>query len=206
MPVISRGSSRLRMRLPTSVSVFVVVVAMRYAPPLSPRRFHRVDDVLIPRAPADVAFQAMPDFLLGRIRIAVQNLFRRHDHARRAESALQPVLVPERFLHGVQLAVHGQAFDGHDVRAVSLHREHRAALDGLAVDLDGAGAAQRRLASHVRPGQSNHLAQVMDQEQSRLHVVGIAFPVDIYLDIHLNPWALRTYQTWNHEKSIACVE
>ena len=137
------------------------------------RGFHRVDDVLISGAAADVALEAVADLLLGRVGIAIDDLLGRHDHAGRAEAALQSVLVPESLLHRVELAVSGQAFDGQDARAVGLHGEHGAAFDGLAVHLDRACAAQRRLAADVRSGEADDLAQVVDEEQPRLDVVGI---------------------------------
>src|SRR5215472_10536181 len=143
---MSRGSSRRRTRFPTNVSVFVAVAMI--ASYLLPARarcrgFHCVDDVLISGAAADIAFQAMPNLIFSRGWIALQNLLRSHDHSRRAESALQPVLVPERFLHAVQLPVACESFHRDDVRAVRLRREHRAALDGFAVQLHGARAAER---------------------------------------------------------------
>ena len=52
---------------------------------------------------------------------------------------------------GGQLAVvAGQVLDRADVRAVGLDGEHHAALDGLAVELDGAGAAVAGVAADVR--------------------------------------------------------
>src|SRR5579871_5259656 len=102
---MSRGSSRRRRRWPTNAFVLVVVVAM--FPPLCFRRggLYRVHDVLVTRATAQIAVQAMADLFFRRVRIPVDDLFRRHDHARGAESALQAVLIPESFLHGMQLAV-----------------------------------------------------------------------------------------------------
>ena len=162
------------------------------------RGFHRVHDVLVPGAAAQVAVQAVPDLLLAGVGVAVQDLLGGHDHARRAEAALQAVLIPEGFLDLVQLAVGGHPFDGQDLGAVGLDREHRAALDGLAVQLDGAGAAQRRLAADVRTGESDHLAQVMNQEKSRLYVVGIGSAVDIYCDGFLSWRSLPAEGTGDH--------
>src|SRR5690242_18724609 len=142
VPVIRRGSSRRRMRLPTSFSVFVIVgVAMGLCSNRLGRGSHGVDDVLISGAAAQVAFQPVPDFLFTGIRIAFQDLLGGHDHAGRAKTALQAMLVPESFLHLVELAVGGQALDGEDLRAVGLDGENRAALHGFPVQFDGARAA-----------------------------------------------------------------
>src|SRR5690242_10160422 len=121
---MSRGSSRLRMRLPTSFSTFVIVLAISVsATRLLTRRCRRgsdrVDDVLVPGAPAQIAFNAMTDLVVSRVRVAVQNLLGRHDHARRAETALRAVLVPEGLLHPVQLPVFGQ-----DRKSTRLNSSH----------------------------------------------------------------------------------
>src|SRR5271156_6643905 len=87
VPVISRGSSRLRMRCPMSGSILVgVVVAMSFPLLISRlrgRSLYRVHDVLVSRSSAHVACQAIADFFLGWMRIPVENLLRSHDHARR---------------------------------------------------------------------------------------------------------------------------
>src|SRR5690349_20267949 len=102
-----RGSSLRRMLLPTRVSGLLMVVAILCAR-LS-RSLDCADYVLISGAPAEISFQTMPDLVVGWVRIIRQQLFRAQDHARRAEAALQPVLVPERLLYGVEFAVGGQS-------------------------------------------------------------------------------------------------
>jgi hypothetical protein len=84
------------------------------------------------------------------------------------------------------LAVLGEAFDGEDFAAIGLDGEHRAALDGLTVHMNSAGAAKRGLASDMRTGESGDIAEIVDEEQARLHVMGIFFPVDgeIYGSFH----------------------
>jgi hypothetical protein len=74
------------------------------------------------------------------------------EHARRAGAALQTVVLGEGLLDRVELAVVGEALDGEDVGAASLDGEHEARLDGLAVDDDGAGAADAVLAADVGAG------------------------------------------------------
>src|ERR1044071_7263880 len=101
VPVISRGSSLRRMRLPTSVSCLMVVVAILRSC-LGGRGFHGFHDVLIAGASAEIAFQSVADFGFGGVGVAVEQLLGGHDHAGRAEAALQSVVVPERLLHGVQ--------------------------------------------------------------------------------------------------------
>src|SRR5215510_8844728 len=88
----------------------------------------------------------------------------RHHHARRAESALESMLLPESFLNGMQLAALLQSFDGTDVAAVRLYGEDRARLHRIAVDDDGAGTAVRRVAADVRARQTEVIAQQVDQQ------------------------------------------
>src|SRR5712692_4028675 len=159
VPVMSRGSSRRRMRLPTRVSVLVMVVAMfgssfRSSPGFSRGGLYGVDDVLIARAAAQVAVESVPDLFLGGLWIALEQLPGGHDHARRAETALQGMLVPESLLDGMQMAIGGEALDGQHLAAVGLDGEHGAGLYSVAVERHGAGPANGSLAPDVRPGEA----------------------------------------------------
>src|ERR1017187_3499704 len=118
----------------------------------------RVDDVLVARAAAEIAVQTVADLFVGGVRVALQQLAGSHDHARRAEAALEAVLVPEGFLHGVQIAIGGQAFDGDDFAAVGLDGEHGTTFDDFAVERDGAFAADGRFAADVRAGETGAFA------------------------------------------------
>src|SRR6266568_5045526 len=106
---------------------------------------NRFDDVVIAGAAAQVALELLADGpLLERVALAVDDVDRGHDHAGGAEAALQAVVLAERLLHRVQLAVGREPLDGQHLGAVGLQREQRARLHGLAVDVDDAGAALRR--------------------------------------------------------------
>jgi len=60
--------------------------------------FHRIDDVLISGASAHVSLQPFANFRLGGAGIVGEKLLGGQDHAGRAETALQPVLIPESLL------------------------------------------------------------------------------------------------------------
>ena len=94
-----------------------------------------------------------------------------HDHARRAEAALETVVVPERLLQRMELrrpvAIPSIVVI---VRAVRLDGEHRAALHGPPIDVDGARAALAGVAADVGAGQAQVLAEDLDQESSGLDV------------------------------------
>src|SRR5258708_12624343 len=75
-----------------------------------------------------------------------------------------------------------EAFDGRDRGSICHDRENRAGFDGLAVDIDGAGAALRRVATDMGSGEAEIVPQQMDQKFSRLAPRG---PTDtLYPDVH----------------------
>src|SRR5262249_36144857 len=122
-------------------------------------RFHDVD---VAGAAAQVAGDRLPNFGLGRVRVASQEGDARHHHPRRAVAALQAVLLPEAFLDRMELAAFFQSLDRADGAAVGLYRQHGARLDRFAVDDHRAGAAVRGVAADVRAGQTQLIAQQVD--------------------------------------------
>ena len=71
----------------------------------------RDDDVLVPGAATEVALDRVADLVVGRIRVTVEQVDGGHDHARRAEAALQAVLLPEGRLHRMELVTRGEPLD-----------------------------------------------------------------------------------------------
>jgi hypothetical protein len=113
--------------------------------------------MLVSGATTEVTIQAIPDFVFRRGGIPVQDLLGNHEHSRRAETALQAMLVPEGFLYPMELTARfRQAFDRHNIRPIRLDREHRATLYRAAIHLDGAGSAERCLAPDVRSGKPDY--------------------------------------------------
>ena len=76
-----------------------------------------------------------------------------HDLARRAEAALEAVMVDEGGLHRMQRVAVGQALDGGDLGAVVADRERQAGIDPAAVDQHGAGAALAAVAAFLGAGE-----------------------------------------------------
>src|ERR1700757_119210 len=142
------------------------------------------DDVVVAGAPAQVAFQAGPDLLLGGVRVLLEKRHDGHTHARRAEAALQAVLGVERALHRVHLAVRGQALQRGDLVPAGLGGEHRAGLHGLAVEQHCAGPAGSGVAADVGCGEIGHVAQEVHEEQAVLDVRGDVLAVDGQVDLH----------------------
>src|SRR5262249_14192829 len=148
------------------------------------RRADRADDVLVAGAAAEVALEAEPDVLVGELPTATPDeVDRVHDHARRAEPALQAVVLPEGLLHRVQLAVLGHALDGGDGGAVRLDGQHRAGLHRAAVEVDRAGPALARVAPDLRPGEAEPVTQVVDEQGAWLD---LRLPLDA-VDGHRDP-------------------
>ena len=89
---------------------------MAGAPARASRRgLDRIDDGLIAGAAAVIAGQMLADLLAVRLRhVCLSKILRRHQHARRAEAALQRIAVAKRGLQIGDLAAVGQSFDGLD--------------------------------------------------------------------------------------------
>src|SRR6478752_7457850 len=107
---MKRGSSTRLIRAPrTSGAVSVVISSLpglrghRHAGPdglgcMADRRA----DVLVAGAAAEVALDGVPDLVVRRIRVVLEEVDRGHDHPGGAEPALEAVLLPERGLHRVE--------------------------------------------------------------------------------------------------------
>src|SRR5262249_1592062 len=73
-------------------------------------------------------------------------------------------------LDGMELAVLLQPFDGRDLPAVRLHRQHGAGLHRRPVQQHRARAAVRGVAADVRAREAEVLAQQVHEQQARLDV------------------------------------
>src|SRR5262249_3142536 len=104
---------------------------------------------------------------------------------RRAEPALQRMMLDERALYRVQLIAVGETFDRADALALGLDREHQAGPYRLVVEDHRARAADAVLAADMRPGQPAFVADDIDQRLSRLDTNGGIMTVDIELDFDL---------------------
>jgi hypothetical protein len=144
---------------------------------------------LVAGAAAEIAVDGFPDLAVGRAGMMLQQVMRAHDHAGGAEAALQPVLLPEPLLDGVQLVAVGEAFHRGDFAAVGLHRQYGTGLDRASVQQHGAGAAQRGLTADVGAGKPGDFAQEVHQQQTRLHGGALIYSIDADCDVllHMSP-------------------
>src|SRR5260370_30481120 len=154
----------------------ISIMAMR----LRRQRFNGAHDVVVAGAAANVAGEVVPDFPPRRVRVFLEQLAHAHDHPRCAETALQSVMFMESRLDRMQGATtRCEAFDGRDRGSICHDRENRAGFDGLAVDIDGAGAALRRVATDMGSGEAEIVPQQMDQKFSRLDRSGLTDTLDL---------------------------
>ena len=127
-----------------------------------------LDDVLVARAPAQVARDRLAGLLGRRVRVVLEVGRDRGDEPRCAEAALQPVALGERLLHRAhRLGVVADALDGGDLVGLGRDREHQARAHRLAVDEHGARAAHAVLAADVGAGEAQVVAQEVGQQPPR---------------------------------------
>ncbi len=146
---------------------------------------HRLDDVLVAGAAAEVGRQHVEQLVVADVRIVLQRVRRQHQEARRAEAALQAVVIDEGLLQRMQRLAIGEPFDGADLPAVGLDREHQAGADRLAVEDDGAGAADAVLAADMGAGLAAVVADRIDQRLARLDADVVRAAVDRQRDVDL---------------------
>ena len=116
-----------------------------------------------------------------------------------AKTALKAVALFECRLHGVQGAIGlGQAFDGGDLSALRLERQHIAGLDALTIDDHGARPALGCIAAHVGAGQVQRLPEHLDQKGVGLNLQGDWLVVHVHVQLHsslrVDRYHLRCYQ------------
>ena len=131
------------------------------------------------RLPASASRSSVRD----RVRVLAQERLHRHQEAGRAEPALKRVRLVERTLERMQVAVRRrEPLDRPERAAVRLDREHQAGPDGLAVELDGAGAAHALLAADLRASEPGAVPDEVRQERPRLDIALVRRAVDLDAD------------------------
>src|SRR5512135_388264 len=72
---------------------------------------HRLDNLHVARAAAEVARERRAHVVFGRMRIAPQQSFGGHDHPRRAETALRAEVLVERLLQSIDATADRETLD-----------------------------------------------------------------------------------------------
>src|SRR5919197_3137750 len=187
---MKRGSSTRLMRAPRTSVVILVASPSRVRGGGGGALSHdrrgladRGDDVVVPGAAADVAFDGVPDLVIGGVGRVVEEVCRGHDHPRGTEPALQAVLVPERLLERMEGPVGRHALDGGDAVAVGLDRQDRAALHSVPVEVDGARPALAGIAADMRTRKSEVLPERLDEESTGLDIELSSDAIDLERDV-----------------------
>jgi hypothetical protein len=89
-----------------------------------------------------------------------------------------------------------ETFDCRDRRTVGHHSENRAGFDGLSIDIDGAGAALRRVATDMGSCEAEIIPEQMDQKLARFDRGGLTHAIDVdchdvMIFIGVDHWFLR---------------
>jgi len=126
--------------------------------------FYRADNILISSASANIAIQSMADLLIGGVRVAIQQIHHGDDHTGRAEATLQAVLLPEGILHGMQLAICGDAFNRGNTATIGLHCQDCAGFNCDTIHQHSARTALTGITTHVRTRQTDYFTQKVREQ------------------------------------------
>src|SRR5205085_3631051 len=138
------------------------------SPPQARRQLHRLDDLRISGAAAQIARKIMADFLLIGVWILRQQLLGHQNKTGCAKPALKGAAVDERLLHRRQRAAGIQVFNRGDGLSVRSNCEIEATRHRHAIDQNRATTAQTLTAAFARTGKAK-LMQQLDQIAVRVY-------------------------------------
>src|SRR3984885_9198903 len=128
------------------------------------------DDVGVGSAAADVAAHQLLYVSVGGAALLLEKGDGGHDLARGTVTALVAVVFHERCLHGVQVSGLAESFDGGDLVPFVHDGQRQTGVDAAAVHVDGAGSALAVVATFLGAGQTDGLAQAVEQRSTRIDV------------------------------------
>src|SRR5690606_16602081 len=102
---------------------------------------HRIDDLYVARAPAQVAFDRALQVGGFAAPVLLRHAVRLHHDARRAESTLHGAVLSEACPERLADWARGTSLDGHQLAPVAVCCKHQARIDRATIHTDGAGAA-----------------------------------------------------------------
>src|SRR6185312_6916596 len=116
------------------------------------RTHHRVEDLVVVAAAAQIARQPARKLRARGIWTTLEEADRAHDESRHAERALESLFVDNGALNGMQPSIVArQALYRHDSAAAYGVGQYGAGVARYVVDEDGARAAFRPIATELRP-------------------------------------------------------
>ena len=146
--------------------------------PAARHRTDRLDDLLIAGAAAEHAAQGILDRRLVGPGIALQQVRRRHQHARRADAALGRAMIEEGLLQGRHAGQIREPFDRGDRLAGELSAGHQTGAELFAVHQHGAGTAVAGIAAHLGAGEAQAVAQGGAEPLARIDLQADRAPVE----------------------------
>jgi len=135
-------------------------------------------DPLIATAAANVAAHRVVDLGLGRVLRRRQERCGLHDLAGLAVAALRDIQGAPRLLHRV-IAVAVEPFDRRYRTTADIADGRGAGSGGFAVDMNGAGAAERYATAVLRSGEPQLVPQILEERHRWIAIEGLRLAVDL---------------------------
>jgi len=125
---------------------------------------------VIARATTVIATHPFTNFSAGGVGFVLKQLFCRHHHTGRTESALQCGMTDEGILQIADVAVFAQTLNRPHPSAVGLYCKRQTAPHNLAVDFDRAGTADPVFTAEMRALKPEFTTDKIHQMRSGLHM------------------------------------
>ena len=139
--------------------------------------------MVVGAASAEIAGHGDARFLDRGFRVVLEQCHRGHDLSGGTEPALRPELLDHGLLHRMQLAVRSlDALDGDDLPSSHAVRERRTRVARDVVEHHGAIAALGMIAAELGAGETELVAQCVDQRFVRQHVDRPLAAIDVERD------------------------
>jgi len=151
-------------------------------------RFNRLIHLVVSGASAQVPAQCASNLFVRWIGIHREQVFDRHDEARRAETALCTSPIAVSFLDRGQAAVFTHAFDGRDLLPFATGREHGAGKHRDAIHLHGARSAGRVVTATLGASKLQVQTQSVQQKRAGLECKLMGPAVDAEFDEFFFHW------------------
>jgi hypothetical protein len=129
-------------------------------------------------AAANISLKRLRNFGSVGIRISLEQCDAAHDHSRSAVSALERALIDECLLHGMQLPVLLESFNGQDRFVRGIAHGKLAGSPRRATKKDRAGAALAFATTIFAPSQAQLFAKNVEKRSARVRSDVVVLTVD----------------------------